>query len=76
MLVWNFLRLENLKVWYIIKFKHIFLAIERRYLGKLSKKALNFMKSLLKMDPKNRITSEEALRHPYFEGLFENDESL
>ena len=31
--------------------------IERRYLGKLSKKALNFMKSLLKMDPKNRLTS-------------------
>ena len=25
--------------------------IERRYLGKLSKKALTFMKSLLKMDP-------------------------
>ena len=30
--------------------------LERRYLGKLSKKALNFMKSLLKMDPRERLT--------------------
>lgn len=29
--------------------------IERRYLGKLSKKALTFMKGLLKMDPKERM---------------------
>jgi cyclin-dependent kinase-like len=30
--------------------------IERRYLGKLNIKALNFMKLLLKMDPKERLT--------------------
>ena len=48
--------------------------IERRYLGKLSKKALNFMKSLLKMDPKERITAEEAFNHPYFDGIKEKDE--
>jgi len=30
--------------------------IERRYLGKLSKKALNFLKLLLKMDPAERPT--------------------
>ncbi len=41
--------------------------LERRYLGQLSKKALNFMKSLLKMDPKDRLNSTEALNHPYFE---------
>jgi cyclin-dependent kinase-like len=29
--------------------------IERRYLGKLSKKGLSFMKSLLKMDPSERL---------------------
>ena len=35
--------------------------IERRYLGKISKKGLNFMKSLLRMDPSQRLTSNEAL---------------
>ncbi len=43
--------------------------LERRYLGKLSKKALSFMKSILKMDPKERLTSKQAVEHPYFEGL-------
>jgi cyclin-dependent kinase-like len=38
--------------------------IERRYLGKLSKKALNFMKSLLKMNPDERLSTKEALSHP------------
>jgi len=47
--------------------------IERRYLGKLSKKAMNFMKSCLKMDPSERLNAEEALRHLYFEGLREED---
>lgn len=31
--------------------------LERRYLGKLSKKGLSFMKSLLKMDPNDRLTT-------------------
>ena len=43
--------------------------LEKKYLGKMSKKALSFMKALLKMDPKERLTASEALRHPYFEGL-------
>lgn len=38
-------------------------------MGKLSKKALNFMKSLLKIDPKQRLTAEQALKHNYFEGM-------
>lgn len=46
-------------------------SIERRYLGKLSKKALTFMKSLLKMDPKDRPTISEAMAHPYFDGIRE-----
>jgi cyclin-dependent kinase-like len=31
--------------------------LERRYLGKLSKKGLSFMKSLLKMEPNERLTA-------------------
>ena len=30
--------------------------LERRYLGKITKKGLNLMKGLLKMDPKDRLT--------------------
>lgn len=45
--------------------------VERRYLGKLSKKALSFMKGLLKMDPKERMNVQEAMKHPYFEGIRE-----
>ncbi len=43
--------------------------LEKKYLGKLSKKALAFMKTCLKMDPADRISAAEALQHPYFEGL-------
>lgn len=43
--------------------------LERRYLGKITKKGLSFMKILLKMDPKERMTAKEALEHPYFEGI-------
>ena len=32
------------------------------------------MKALLKMDPSERLTAAEALRHPYFEGLHEPTE--
>ena len=45
--------------------------LEKRYLGKINKTALNFMKGLLCMDPNERITAAEALQHPYFEGLSE-----
>lgn len=52
--------------------------IERRYLGKLSKKALNFLKLLLKMDPAERPTIQEAMGHPLFDGIRElyNDEEV
>lgn len=43
--------------------------LEKKYLGKLSKKALSFMKTCLQMDPAQRITASEALQHPYFDGL-------
>ena len=49
--------------------------LEKRYLGKSSKKALTFLKCLLKLDPKQRLTTTEALNNPYFEGLASNTAS-
>lgn len=46
--------------------------LERRYLG-LSKKALSFMKALLRLEPSERLTSVEALEHPYFDGMRETN---
>ena len=43
--------------------------LEKKYLGKLSKKAMAFMKACLRMDPNQRLTAAEAIQHPYFEGL-------
>jgi cyclin-dependent kinase-like len=43
--------------------------LDRHYLGKLPKIALQFMNDLLKMDPNDRLTSQHALNHPYFDGL-------
>ena len=40
-----------------------------RYLGKMKKMAVKFMQDLLKMDPNERPSALEALRHPYFKGL-------
>lgn len=41
--------------------------LEKRYLGKVTKKLITFMKSLLKMEPTERATSSECLEHPYLE---------
>jgi hypothetical protein len=40
----------------------------------MSKRAIQFMKDILILDPANRLSTIEALRHPYFKGL--NDEFL
>jgi hypothetical protein len=45
--------------------------LEKRYMTSLSKKALNLMIGLLKMDPAERLTGEQALRHPYFDDIRE-----
>lgn len=41
--------------------------LERRYMGKLSKTAISFMKQLLHPDPKHRLKGEEMFKHAYFE---------
>ena len=38
----------------------------------MSKKSLSLLKGLLALDPKERLTADEALRHPYFDGLYNN----
>mmetsp|Transcript_21371 Transcript_21371/g.9859 ORF Transcript_21371/g.9859 Transcript_21371/m.9859 type:complete len:238 (+) Transcript_21371:1168-1881(+) len=43
--------------------------LERRYLGKLSKQALSFMKGLLRLEASERLTMQDALNHSYFEDL-------
>ena len=43
--------------------------LEKRFLGKISKKALSFIKSLLKMDSEERLSASKALEHPYFDGI-------
>jgi cyclin-dependent kinase-like len=45
--------------------------LEKRYMTSLSKKALQLMAGLLKMDPAERLTGEQALRHPYFDDIRE-----
>jgi len=47
--------------------------LEKKYLGKCSKRSMQFLKSVLKMHPPDRITSHEALMHNYFEGIFDKD---
>jgi len=43
--------------------------LEKRYLGKVTKKLIQFMKSLLKMEPSERGTSTQCIEHPYLEGI-------
>jgi cyclin-dependent kinase-like len=43
--------------------------LQRKYVGKLTKRALMFLRGLIQMDPADRLTGTECLQHPYFEGL-------
>mmetsp|Transcript_22688 Transcript_22688/g.40836 ORF Transcript_22688/g.40836 Transcript_22688/m.40836 type:complete len:633 (+) Transcript_22688:53-1951(+) len=43
--------------------------LERHYLNKLDNVALSFMRGLLEMNPRKRMTIAEALQHPYFQDL-------
>lgn len=61
-------RFKNLK----IENKNID-SLDKRFLGKVSKKELGFMKAILKMDPKERLSCKEALFHGYFDDIREDD---
>lgn len=50
--------------------------LQSRYVGKMSNLGIEFMCSLLKMEPRQRPTAEQALRHPYFESLSLPDEIM
>lgn len=43
--------------------------LQKHYVGKMSKKAISLMEGFLEMDPSKRITALEALAHPYFENI-------
>ena len=44
--------------------------IDTKYEGKIDRVAIKFIEDLVQMDPKKRLTSAEALQHPYFENFF------
>jgi cyclin-dependent kinase-like len=46
-------------------------SIEKRYVGKLSKKALNLMSGMLIMDPEDRYTAADCLGDPFFDSVRE-----
>ena len=41
-------------------------SLERKYGGKIDKAGLDLLHKMLEMNPKKRITAEEALQHSYF----------
>ena len=43
--------------------------LEKRYMGKFSKKAISFMKGLLALDPKKRLNGNTVFKHAYLEKL-------
>lgn len=50
--------------------------LEKRYSAKLSKKALSLMVGLMKMDPSQRLTGEQALMHEYFDDIREAEDVI
>jgi hypothetical protein len=50
--------------------------LEKKYVGKMSKKALSLMNGLLRMDPKERLTGIKALTHSYFDDIRFKDEEF
>ena len=49
--------------------------LEKRYMGKLPKIAINFMKGLLELNPKKRLIGDRLFQHPYFACFNENNKT-
>jgi len=47
--------------------------LDKKYLGKGTKKSMQFIKGVLKMDPTQRFTAAGCIQHAYFEGILEKD---
>jgi cyclin-dependent kinase-like len=47
--------------------------LERKYYGRLNKQAFAFMKALLKLDPRERLTGNDVIFHSYFDDLRAED---
>ena len=45
-----------------------------RYLGKIERNALSFMKACLRMNPVERMTIEQALKHPFLLELSQQED--
>lgn len=43
--------------------------IEKKYVGKMSSKALSLMAGMLNMEVSKRFSAIECLAHPYFDGM-------
>lgn len=50
--------------------------LEKKYAGKLSRKALSLMQGLLRMDPLQRLTGEQALMHEYFDDIRDPNDNM
>ncbi len=47
--------------------------LERKYYGKLNKQAFGFMKAMLKLDPRERLSGNDVLMHCYFDDIRNED---
>ncbi len=43
--------------------------LQKKYVGVLSKRALNFCRSIMQMDPADRLSCSECIGHNFFEGM-------
>ncbi|CAK4623631.1 hypothetical protein LEN26_019840, partial [Aphanomyces euteiches] len=43
--------------------------LQKRFVGKIPKRAMGFLKGTVQLGPDERMTSAECVHHPYFEGL-------
>jgi cyclin-dependent kinase-like len=46
-------------------------SLDKRYVGKLSAKAVQLLNMMLKLEPEERFTAVECLAHTYFDGIRE-----